>query len=253
MSAIATRPLIAQFIAVGFAITAVLGCGRKQDVQPESFAGDWQLFEDRQFNIYVPPHSARGHRAMMSYGAACNEILDQVVTYFDLDIVQPFSIYLFNTDQECRDATGHPAGFVEGFNIYTRIGDQIGGAIAISACHAIDPQAPSFTLIKDGIHTLFDRMDINVHHEARQLLQESRLHGLAELVAADSLADREAHDIAAGSFTAFLLQRFGVDRFKMLWRSVLDLPQSLERIYGLPLPQLSDEWLIHLDREAKRT
>ena len=52
---------------------------------------------------------------------------------------------------------------------------------------------------------------------------------------------------------AFLIQRHGNERLKMLWRSVLELGPSLERIYGVSLDQLESEWMSHMAQEAKRT
>jgi hypothetical protein len=231
------------------------GCGGPQlEVDPRSFAGDWNTYDADHFVIHVPPDSPRSNRVLLAYAVACEEVFEQATIHLELEVPELINIYHFTTNQDCEEAIGHSAGFVEAYNVYTRIGGEMGGAIALAMCHSIDPEAASFPLIKDGLRTVFDERHLNIHREASEVLnQAGRWFSLPELIAGLGSEDQEAYRYAAGSFVAFLIQRHGPEKFKMLWRSVLELGPSLERIYGATLDQLEMEWQSHLVREAKRT
>ncbi|HUU44680.1 MAG TPA: hypothetical protein VM118_03015 [Acidobacteriota bacterium] len=235
--------------------TLFTGCGgQKLEVDPRTFARDWMPVETDHFVFYVPPDSPRASRSLMAFGSVCEDVYEQVVRYLEIEVPEPIHIYQFTTNQDCEETIGHPANFVEAYNIYTRIGAEIGGAVALAMCHAIDPEAKSFPLIKDGLRTVFDERQVNVHREASTLLTQSgRWFTLPELIAGHTGGDEKVYRYATASFVAFLIQRHGHERLKMLWRSVLELGPSLERIYGVPLDQLESEWMSHMAQEAKRT
>lgn len=203
--------------------------------------------------ILSPPNSPRKEQALYKFGEACEGIYTQAAKALELNVKDRITVYLFTTNQDCEAATGHSAGYVDRFTICTRIGGSMGGVIAEATCASIDPEAPSFPLIRNGVRYLFDQRDRNVHGDGATLRANGRWPKLAALLTMTNVTDQEAYDCACASFVAFLLQRYGVDHFKMLWRSVLELRPSLERIYGGSLQQMQDEWNAVLDHESKRT
>lgn len=254
MKRIDSLAIVATTLCVVVASTWFMGCGSgKQDSGPASFAAEWLLTEIGLFNIYVPPNSKRSRRALLTYGESCNNLLDQVARYLELEPSQPLTIYLFNDNKECEAITGRLAGYVDGTSIYTRIGGKMGGPIAVAACHTIDPEADPPALITDGIREIFERADVNVHRKAAELRADERLLTLVDLILPQASDHREAYETASASFVAFLLQQHGTDRFKMIWRSDLEMQPSLERIYGGSIQQLQDGWNTHITREAQKT
>lgn len=245
-----TQAVPAVFLAVG-----LIACGGKAlEVQPKAFAANWEMTESEHFRYYLPLESPRSARALEAFMEACEEIHALGVRYLELEVEEPIAVYLFTTNQDCEQATGHSSGFVEQYNIYTSIGAEIGGVIALAMCRAIDPGAGSFTLIKEGLRTVFNERSANVHAEAQaRITDEGRWYTLPELIGGKGSADPETYKFTRASFVAFLIQEHGSERFKMLWRSVLELGPSLERIYDRPLDRLDAEWMGHLAREAKRT
>jgi len=229
------------------------GCGSKEPrVDPRRFAAQWDSATSEHFAILTPPNSPRKFQALEVFGNACDDVLGQVTRTLELKTPPRIFVYLFTTNQDCEAATGHSTSFVEGYNIFTRLGAQIGGVIAEAACNSIDPDAHSFAVIRNGLRVLFDERERNVHHDAVRLRAAGRLPKLPDLIQGGAIQDREAYDYACASFVAFLLARYGPDQFKMLWKSVLDLGPSLERIYGGTIPQMDADWTTFLDREAKR-
>ncbi len=242
-----------RYLAIASAIPALIACGKRQKtIDPATFAVGWVSDSTAHFRLFDPPQSPRVAQLRV-LAQACEEAYANLSKLLNLDVKEKISIYRFITNQDCEAAIGHPAVYVEGYRIYTRIGSPVGGAIAVAAFTSIDPEAPSFEMIKDGLREAFDGESDNIHGDAANLKNGGRWIPLSALVNPSTVTDRDAYRLESASFVAYLIQTQGVDRFKMLWKSVLDLPSSLEKIYGGTLKEIEDDWTAHLQREAKRT
>jgi hypothetical protein len=238
---------------VAMVVPALLACGkRRQEIDPSTFSAGWVSEDTEHFKVFDPPQSPR-RAQLKAFAESCEEAYKDLSKLLSLTVPEKIAIYRFITNQDCEAATGHAAVFVEGYRIYTRIGSPVGGAIAVAAFTSVDPEAPSFELIRDGLREAFDNESNNIHGEAARLRSGGRWLPLSAIVNPASVSDREAYRLESASFVAYLIQTQGMDRFKMLWRSVLDLSSSLEKIYGGTLQEIEDDWVSHLEREAKRT
>lgn len=242
------RPAVLLLAAAAFSC----GGGDKRP-DPQTFAKDWRKYEVVNFTVYAPADSPRPRRGIEAFGKACDETYDYIAKQLKLKIDDDIGIYLFTTTEDCEAATGRPASFVDGLNIYTRLGAPIGGLVAEAMCNTIDREAASFPLIRDGIRNLFDERDRNIHYEALGLRQSRDWPTLEDLLYRQAASDPDVYKYASASFVAFLIQRYGTDQFKMLWRSALELRPSIEKIYGGTLPQMEEEWFRIQDKLAKRT
>jgi len=228
-------------------------CGKNgSHVDPTAFAAGWRSIETDNALFFEPPDSPTVTKQAM-FADYCQSILGQWITLLELQVPQKIEVYRFVTNQECEQATGHTAGYVDGYRIYTRIGSPMGGALALSAFYSVDPEAESFPMIRHGFREAFDLLTENPHQKTSQLRAEGRWQSLQDLIATQQITDQEAYDAQTASFVAYLIQRHGVDKFKKLWRSVIELEPSLENIYGGSLKELEDDWVVHLEREAKKT
>ncbi len=242
-----------RYSAIMIVALALLACGkRRQDVNPSTFSAGWVADSTEHFRVFEPPQSPRRPQ-LKFFAQSCEDAYADLSKLLGLSLTQKISIYRFITNQDCEAAIGHAAVYVDGYQIYTRVGSPIGGAIAVAAFSSTDPEAPSFELIKDGLREAFDNESESIHGDAARLKSEGRWLPLAALMNPASVSDREAYRIESASFVAYLIQTQGIDRFKMLWRSVLDLPLSLEKIYGGTVQELEEDWVAHMEREAKRT
>jgi hypothetical protein len=239
----------AAFVAAGL----ILGCGGDQgSAERATFAAGWSAEETPHFRVYEPPDSPRvGY--LRDFGVSCETVYEQLVRFLNVETDRKIQVYRFITSQDCVEATGQPAGFVDKYTIYTRIGAPMGGAIALAACTSIDPDARPATLLRDGLRHAFDSQSNNIHQETSRLRGEGRWIPLADLVGGIPASDAEAYHAETASFIAYLIQRHGIDRFKMVWRSALEPQPTLEEIYGGTLQDLEDDWIAHLEREAKRS
>lgn len=234
-------------------LAVVYACGGAKKADPKQFAKDWKKYEAVNFTVYTPPDSPRPRRGIETFGKASDEMYDYAARQLKLEVTDDIGIYLFTSTEQCEAATGRPASFVDGLNIYTRLGAPTGGIIAEAMCNSIDLKAPSFKLIRDGVRNLFDERDRNIHYEALAYRESDKWPSLEELLEKQTASDPELYKYASASFVAFLIQRYGTDQFHMLWRSVLELRPSIEKIYGGTLPQMEEEWFRIQDKLAKRT
>ncbi len=240
-------------IAALLVLATVNACGGSKKADPSQFARDWRKLEVVNFTIYTPPDTPRPRRGIETFGKASDEIYDYAARQLKLSVDDDIAIYLFTSTEQCEAATGKPASFVDGLNIYTRLGAPTGGLIAEAMCNSIDQKAASFKLIRDGIRNLFDERDRNIHFEALAFRESDKWPSLEDLLAKQSADDPELYKFASASYVAFLIQRYGTDQFHMLWRSAIELRPSIESIYGGTLPEMEEEWFRIQDKLAKRT
>jgi hypothetical protein len=248
-----TKNRLAPPIVLIVAAVLLLSCGgggEKRHRVP--FAAGWLSEATEHVTVYEPPDSPR-IKWLASFAQDNEDLLIRLCDLMKLDVPEHVAIYRFVTNQDCESATGHSAGYVEDFNIYTRIGAPMGGAIAMAAFSTVGPEPPAFPLILDGFREAFDHPTDNLHRKAFELQAEGREIPLTELMAMTEITDREAYDTQCASFVAYLIQRHGIDKFKMLWRSALELEPSLEKIYGGTLEQIEADWAKHMEREAKKS
>lgn len=251
------RKVIMKRIACVLMLTvfaAVLGsCGQKtKSGDPAPYAAGWKKFETVHFVLMDPLDSPRASQ-VSELADVCENVFNQLVTVLKLDVPQRIWIYRFVTNQDCENKTGHSAGYVEGYRILTRIGSPLGGAIALAACSSIDPGHQANAFLRNGLREAFDKQDLNVHREAATLHATDHWVPLSEFLSSEAITDHSAYDIESGSFVAYLIQRHGVDKFKELWRSQLDLKTALQKICGGTIDQIADDWIAHMTREANKT
>lgn len=223
------------------------------ELNPQTFADGWKKYEGVNFTMFAPPDSPRPERGLRATVKACDDIYDHVARRLEIRTEKDIHIYMFTSSPDCEKATGRPAGFVEGLSICTKLGDPVGGLIAEAMCNTTDLEAKSFPLLREGIRNLFDMRDVNVHFEAAAVRDTGDWPTLEDLLYRQRAANPEVQKYASASFVAFLISRYGIDQFKMLWRSSLDLRPSIEKIYGGTIPQMEEEWFRVQDRLAKRS
>lgn len=243
--------ILAMTLLAAAAVGMVLSCSKKTDIK--EFTRDWDSTAAINFTVYTPPDTPRPPRGIDAFATACDETYDYISKQLQLEVEADMSVYLFTTTEQCLAATGRPASYVEGLAIYTRLGAPIGGVIAEAMCNSMDTEAKAFPLIRDGIRNIFDERDHNIYWEARKYRFTPEWPTLEALVSGQAVKDPAVYKYASATFVAFLIQRYGVDQYKMLWRSVLELQPSLEKIYGSTLPQMEAEWIRILDLMAKKT
>lgn len=230
----------------------LFGCGgAEKPAARATFAAGWNSEETPHFRIYEPPDSPRtGY--LKDFAVSCEITYEQLARLLHIDTNEKIYIYRFITSQDCMDATGHLAGHVDGRTIYTRIGAPLGGAIAIAAFSNVVPNAHPAHIVSDGLRKAIDSHAPNIHQDMALLRSQGRWTPLEELLGPKT-PDPETYEAASASFVAYLIQRHGIDQFKRIWKGGVDPVVTLESTLGVPLDQIEEDWIVHLEREAKRS
>jgi hypothetical protein len=230
---------------------SLAGCGG-ETIDTSQIKQHWSSQSSEHFVLYFPPDSPRLSR-MDNFAKECEELYAHVLRVLQVTPDEPVELFLFTTDNQSDSLIGRPAGFFDNGRIFMKIGQHPGGYIALAGCRFIDKQAQSFDVLKSGMYQLYAQPSVNVHVETFGFERSNRLIPLAELDDPTVEKDPAVYQTEAASLCAFLLARFGPERFKMLWRSVLNFPDSLEKIYRLQLGRFETQWRNYYHREARRT
>jgi len=243
--------LFVRLLLIGAIATGVNGCG-KDKIDTSQLKATWESYQSKHFTFYFPADSPRAARIAM-LASECEDILVHVTRVLQLEPDRMIDFFAFTTDAQGDSILHRPLGFFADGQVFWRIGQPPGGMIALAGCSLIDPQAPSFLVLKTGMYQLYAQPSINVHARTFGFERQNRFIPLTELAKADTPRDQAVYEAESASLCAYLLARYGPERFKMLWRSVLGLSDSLEKIYRLEIGRIEEDWRGYFRREAART
>lgn len=227
------------------------GCG-SETIDTSVIKKNWQEYTTEHFRFYFPDDSPRARR-MPFFSAECEEIFGHVIGVLGVQPEQAIDFFLFTTEAQGDSLIGRSCGFFAEGQIFLCIGQHPGGSIALAGCYLIDPQAASFDLLKTGMYELYSRVAVNIHAETFAFERKNRFIPLVELTDNTLLHDRVVYQTEAASFCAFLLTRYGADRFRALWRAERGLAESIEQVYQLKPEVFEKQWQEFYRRESTRT
>jgi hypothetical protein len=102
---------------------------------------------------------------------------------------------------------------------------------------------PSEALLGEGLAVCLDHATPHPHDRAAAWLDRGRLYPLPDMLGEAWFdLDPEVTYAQSGSIACWLLDRYGVDRFRQLYTAE-DLPSALVEVYGLDVKALEREWL----------
>lgn len=173
------------------------------------------------------------------------------VDYLDVDYAGPIDVYIYASEESFFRATAREAGFAinEFSEVHTRWlapddhqtpGHEITHVITF---HGLGE--PSEALLGEGVAVWLDHGGNDYRRRCADLARNDRLVPLTDLLG-DGWDGSAAAYYQAGSFTGFLLERYGVDRFKTVY-TARDLPAALKRVYRTNLIALETQWIADLE------
>jgi hypothetical protein len=169
------------------------------------------------------------------------------VELLEVDYEGPIDVYLYTSEESFYRATARDAGFAinEASEVHTRWfaeddhqtpGHEITHVITY---HAIGQ--PSEALLGEGIAVWLDHAGNDYHRLCAKLRAEDQLVPLADFLG-DGWDGSAAAYYEAGSFVGFLLETYGVDKFKKVFTAA-DLDTALKKAYRADLAALERKWI----------
>jgi hypothetical protein len=238
-------------LIAGMVLCCLAGC-ETSGTQTSRLKQNWESYPSEHFVFYYPPNSPRLAR-MAEFAESCEEISGHLCGVLQIKADRTVDFFVFNSDPQCDSLLGRTAGFFEDDHIVIRIGQHPGGYVALAMCHFINRQPPVFDFLATGLFKLYAQPSVNVHAETFTFERQDRLIPLADLTDTAAVKDPAVYATEAASFCAFMLANYGPERFKMMWSSTLDLPESIAKIYGMDLDRFETEWRKYYRRETGRT
>jgi len=209
---------------------------------------DWLQYESKHFLFHCDPKSPlagriRGHADMY------DKIFEEISQVLGVQLNEKIRVYLYASHEAFSRESGeslyvgrvsrrlmeiHESPFVPpGHEMAHLLADHIG------------PVYPEYPLLTEGLAVYFEGSD-----------RQKKLHGIAkdyllrkELTSLEPLKDR-FRDLkpamtypVAGSFVKYLIDTYGLEKFKELWVSGLELERAFSKVYGKSFRRVGQEWM----------
>jgi hypothetical protein len=173
------------------------------------------------------------------------------VEFLELDYEGPIDVYLYTSEESFYRATARDAGFAinEASEVHTRwFAEDDHQTPGHEITHVITYQAigqPSEALLGEGIAVWLDHGGNVYHSLCAELYAKGQLVPLSDFIG-DGWDGSAAAYYEAGSFVGFLLESYGVDKFRKLFTAA-DLDTALKKTYRTNLAALEKKWIKSLE------
>lgn len=184
---------------------------------------DWPRVDGRHLIIHFSPESRQfqGAEAKKKIAEELDQWLEKVVGQLDMKMPEPWHLYVFTDDDECRFMTGRDTAHGWDYSwwlSYTALAEK-----EFSMRHTLAAQIAarwggsrpiSRSLVEGFCAFLADDLE-DPHALARELHARGKLPGIIDL---HRHQRRQAQYGAGISYTRYLIQRFGSKKFERFWK-----------------------------------
>jgi len=207
----------------------------------------WLVYEGARATYHYLPETYAAAE-IESIAAAHERVLEQNARSLAVGDVGPVHFFLYPSAESLYRATARTTGFAiaEAAEVHARwysagdhqsLGHEVTHVIAYAAMGE-----PGEALLAEGIAVCLDRAEPPPHARAAALLRAGQLVPLADLLGEDWFAcDAAVAYAESGSVACWLLEQYGLDRFKQLYPRT-DFTAALIEIYGFDVDALQAEW-----------
>lgn len=206
---------------------------------------DWSTLETRHLTLRYPKDHPLA-ATMADYGKRLDETFEQICKRAAVKFEERITAYLYRDAAQGKAITGRDLAFAEpdGREFHqgpdNTLGHEMAHVILRKAGYA---QVP---LLGEGIAVYLDGAPASAHHgRAAALLAEGKLPSLQDLLG--RFRDLSAGYPAAGSFCGFLVETYGIERFKRLYVAV-DPAAAAKAALGATLAEADARWRATLGR-----
>jgi hypothetical protein len=252
------RNNLSRFLILGLAASILLSCGDKSSSTGPYFAS--RTLNQRLDTADITFYYAEGDSVNSAYQQAFH---DWAVAYLGITLPQRLRYYKYFDNNHMWEITGQSYSSwadIQGYAIHSVEEQQ--GHEAIHVYSSVIGWPSDF--FKEGIACA---LDINpftceevpffgapVHTLCSNWLSEGSLYPLRDIVANDGFWDRNWRQTypQSGSFTQFLIDEFGLETLKSLFRAIDDydstetILNSFKSVIGIPLEEAERCWHSYL-------
>jgi hypothetical protein len=201
------------------------------------YAG-WGTLKTKHLVLRYPP----GVRAvsMQQLGKRLDEAYEDIRKRLAVTYDDPITVFLYRDMEQGKQLTGGDLDFA---SPETRTVHQtFNSTPAHEMVHVIGVKmgTPETHLLGEGIAVYLNGAPPKVHHQkAAQLLAGKKLPSLKSLV--EEFREQELGYPAAGSFCGFLIETYGLEKFKEMYPTA-DAPAAFLKVLEMSLDDLERKW-----------
>ncbi|MEW6741695.1 MAG: hypothetical protein AB1486_02955 [Planctomycetota bacterium] len=206
---------------------------------------DWKSLETKHLVLRFPadhPSAAR----MPDYGRRLDEVFERICACLQVTYDERITMYLYRDGEQGKRLTGQDLDFAnpEGRAVHQRpestLGHEMVHVIALKLGYS------QTGLLGEGIAVYLNGAKSEEHHRyAAKLLAEGKLPTVARMLTA--FWDQQQGYPAAGSFCGYLIETFGIERFKKLY-PLTDPAAAATDILGKSLDTIEQDWCAFLSK-----
>ncbi|MBI4641773.1 MAG: hypothetical protein HY731_13840 [Candidatus Tectomicrobia bacterium] len=209
---------------------------------------DWLQYESKHFLFSCDPKSPVAGR-IRAHADTYDKTFEEISQVLGVQLNEKIRVYIYASSEAFRRE--------EGGDMYS--GRASGRLMEIHESPFIPPGHEMAHILADHIGSVYPeypflREGLAVYFEGSE--RQRRLHTIAkdyltrkELTSLEPLKDR-FRDLkpamtypVAGSFVKYLIDTYGLEKFKALWVSGLELEKAFSKVYGKSFRKVGQEWM----------
>jgi hypothetical protein len=200
---------------------------------------DWQSVETKHVVLRYPNDHPRA-KEMKAYGARLDSAYEDIVKRLAVDYSDRITVFLYRDEEQGKNLTGRDLDFSnpEGKAVHQRSNSTLGHEMV--HCIALKIGVAQTALLGEGIAVYLNGAPPEEHHKtAAQLLEKGDLPSMKALL--EDFRGQANGYPAAGSFCGYLVEMFGMEKFKQLY-PMTDPAAGAESVLGKSLEAVDADW-----------
>jgi formylglycine-generating enzyme required for sulfatase activity len=217
--------------------------GPASESGPDMAHANWKTYEANHFYFHVAPDSSLDDpNKVAQFARVRDEAFEAVTTYLRARLPGKIHFYVYDSDEVALRVIGRTLGFAQPSEriIHARVNQTAGHEMThVIAWHMSYGGAPN-ALLSEGLAVYLNQVPDDKHAQAAYALARNELEPLG------SMANQRAASLSypiAGSFAGFLLEAYGLERFRRLYGAAPGTWQeSVTKVYRMHPSAIEEQW-----------
>jgi RNA polymerase sigma-70 factor (ECF subfamily) len=200
---------------------------------------DWKKLETKHLVLRYPEDHPRAAE-MKTFGERADRAYEEIVKRLEVDYTDTITMFLYRDDFQGKKLTGRELDFAnpEGRAVHQRPNSTLSHEMA--HCIALKMGTAQTGLLGEGIAVWLNGEPPESHHErAAKMLAKGELPSMKQLLEAFR-AQTNGYP-AAGSFCGYLIEMYGIAKFKELY-PMTDPAGASNQVLGKGFDAVDEEW-----------
>lgn len=211
-------------------------------VDREKAQRKWPVYTSRYFRIHFPENSPIKEE-IDNFALARDENFERANDIMQINFKDTIDLYVYNSlKQGDRYRVVLNAAWPEDKQVHCALGGSFDHEIVHVMAYYIGNHRTEYGPIVEGLSEYLGKPDVDFDAIAASHVKNKSIIPLDTLFDMWSKQNSLLSYPQAGSFVKFLIEEYGVEKFKTLWTSKEKINVTFNRIYSMPLKALEGQW-----------